>query len=77
MDENLPQQSSSPTDQELSSLPELMTRSQLAKILKISVHTLSMRQKELEHVLPVVKLNSRVIRYKLSDVQKLIEQGGI
>jgi len=77
MDENLPQQSSSSTDQELSSLPELMTRSQLAKILKISVHTLSMRQKELEHVLPVVKLNSRVIRYKLSDVQKLIEQGGI
>lgn len=77
MDENLPPQSSSSQGQELSSLPELITRSQLAKILKISVHTLSIRQKELELALPLVRLNSRVIRYRLSDVQKLIDQGGI
>jgi hypothetical protein len=60
-----------------SSLPKLITRSELAKILKVSEHTLAVRRKELEHVLPMVKLNDRVIRYKLSDVQKLIERGGL
>ena len=58
-------------------LLKLITRSELAQILKISEHTLAVRRKELEHVLPMVKLNDRVIRYKLSDVQKLIEQGGL
>lgn len=60
-----------------SSLPELITRADLAKILKVSIHTLSVRRKHLEPFLPMIKLGDRVVRYKLSDVQRLIERGGL
>lgn len=55
----------------------LIAREELARILNVSVTTLLRERKKLESVLPMVKINDRVIRYKMSDVQRFIENGGL
>ncbi len=54
----------------------LLTRKDVADILKVDPHTLSTNRKKWEDVLPMIRFKgSNIIRYRRSDVMRLIEQG--
>ena len=54
----------------------LLTRKDVADILKVDPHTLSTNRKKWEDVLPMIRFKgSNIIRYRRSDVLRLIEQG--
>jgi hypothetical protein len=61
----------------VSNIPEdaLMTRTQVARILGISVECLSKNRERWRERLPRVELNPRVIRYHKDAVLKLISTG--
>jgi hypothetical protein len=51
----------------------LLTRSELAKRWKISIETLKRRERA--RILRPVRLDGRVIRYRMSDVLRIEEEG--
>ena len=51
----------------------LLTRSELARRWKVSVETLKRRERA--KILRPVRLEGRVIRYRLSDVLRIEEEG--
>ena len=51
----------------------LLTRSELAKRWKVSIETLKRRERA--KVLRPVRLDGRVIRYRMSDVLRIEEEG--
>lgn len=54
----------------------LLTRKQVAQILHITEHCLTTNREKWRHVLPRIKMEgSNVIRYRKSDVVRLIEMG--
>lgn len=54
-------------------IPEvLLSRRDVAARLTVSVETVKRRERE--GLLPAVRFNSRLIRYRLKDVEKLIEE---
>jgi predicted site-specific integrase-resolvase len=52
----------------------LLTRSEAAELLKLRPQTLAKWSLTGLH-LPVVRVGTRAVRYKLSDVRRLIERG--
>jgi excisionase family DNA binding protein len=52
----------------------LLTREQAAELLQLKPQTLAKWALDGRH-LPVVKVGTRAVRYRLSDVRALIEQG--
>lgn len=52
----------------------LLTRAQAAKLLTLKPQTLARWAIDGRH-LPIVRVGSRAVRYKLRDVQRLISQG--
>lgn len=56
----------------------LLTRKQVAHLLQMNPHVLSTRRKELENILPIIRIKgSKLTRYRKSDVMRLIEGGGL
>ena len=54
----------------------LMTRREVAQTLRITTHCLSDNREKWKHVLPRIEMEgSNIIRYRRSDVMRLIEQG--
>jgi hypothetical protein len=54
----------------------LLTRKQVAQILHITEHCLTTNTEKWKHVLPRIKMEgSNIIRYRKSDVVRLIEMG--
>lgn len=54
----------------------LLTRKQVAHLLQMNPHVLSTRRKELEEILPIIRIKgSKLTRYRKSDVMRLIEGG--
>lgn len=54
----------------------LLTRKQVAQILHIIEHCLTTNREKWKHVLPRIKMEgSNIIRYRKSDVVRLIEMG--
>ena len=54
----------------------LLTRKDVADILKVDPHTLSTNRKKWEDILPMIRFKgSNIIRYRRNDVMRLIEQG--
>jgi hypothetical protein len=51
----------------------LLTRSELARRWKVSIETLKRRERA--RILRPVRLDGRVIRYRLSDVLRIEEEG--
>jgi len=51
----------------------LLTRSELAKRWKVSIETLKRRERA--RILRPVRLDGRVIRYRMSDVLRIEEEG--
>jgi DNA-binding transcriptional MerR regulator len=51
----------------------LLTRREVADIFRVTTHTI--RMWELRDLIPTIRQNARVIRYRRSDVEKLIEEG--
>jgi hypothetical protein len=51
----------------------LLTRSELAKRWKVSIETLKRRERA--KILRPVRLDGRVIRYRMSDVLRIEEEG--
>lgn len=61
-----------------SSIPlnTLMTRREVAQLLRITEHCLSFNRAKWNKVLPRIEMEgSNIIRYRRSDVMRLIEQG--
>ena len=53
-----------------------MTRKEVAKLLRITEHYLSSHREKWKEVLPRLEMEgSNIIRYRRSDVMRLIEQG--
>ena len=52
---------------------ELLTRSELARRWKVSIETLKRRERT--KVLQPVRLDGRIIRYRMSDVLRVEEEG--
>lgn len=50
---------------------ELLTRAQVAKRLKVCPHTVARWTSR--RLLPVLRINCRVIRYRAGDVQKILD----
>jgi hypothetical protein len=53
----------------------LMTLKQVAQILGITEHCLTSNRKNWKEILPRIQFNGRLIRYRKSDVLKLIAEG--
>lgn len=57
-------------------LDTLMTRREVAQLLRITEHCLTSNRKKWKHVLPRIEMEgSNIIRYRRSDVMRLIEGG--
>ena len=55
-------------------MDRMLTRREAAELLKMRPQTLAKWSLDGRH-LPVVRVGARSVRYKLSDVQKLIDRG--
>jgi hypothetical protein len=54
----------------------LMTRKEVAQTLRITTHCLNSHKEKWKEVLPRIEMaDSSIIRYRRSDVMRLIEQG--
>jgi len=57
-------------------LDMLMTRKEVAQTLRITTHCLNSHKEKWKEVLPRIEMaDSSIIRYRRSDVMRLIEQG--
>lgn len=57
-------------------LDTLMTRREVAQLLRITEHCLTSNREKWKHVLPRIEMEgSNIIRYRRSDVMRLIEGG--
>ncbi len=69
VDPNIPQNTDIPLD-------TLMTRREVAQLLLITEHCLTSNREKWKHVLPRIEMEgSNIIRYRRSDVMRLIEGG--
>jgi hypothetical protein len=53
----------------------LMTMKQVAQVLGVTEHCLISNRKNWKEILPRIQFNGRLIRYRKSDVLKLIAEG--
>jgi Helix-turn-helix domain len=72
-DNSKPIESGQHTPASQTSLSPLWTRKQVAEALKVCPHSVARYTRA--GLLPCVRLNRRVVRYRLIDVEKLIEAG--
>ena len=57
-------------------LDTLMTRREVAQLLRITEHCLTSNREKWKHVLPRIEMEgSNIIRYRRSDVMRLLEGG--
>jgi len=57
-------------------LDKLMTRREVSQLLRITEHCLTSNREKWKHVLPRIEMEgSNIIRYRRSDVMRLIEGG--
>ena len=73
------QESSSDSSQndETSVIPQLIATRPLTEKLGISRRNFHLRRKDIEQFIPPIRIGKRSIRYRVSDVVKFLERGGI
>jgi predicted DNA-binding transcriptional regulator AlpA len=67
---------SNPIDESFSPY-QCITTKELAEKLSISLRNFHLRRKDIEKFIPPIRIGKRSIRYRVSDVVKFLERGGI